>query len=74
MTKLKTTPWFPTRVKPARVGYYEAKYSGCNEDEVCMRYWDGMKWRISQSGVGVALFGLCSPSGDKWRGLAEQPK
>ena len=72
MTKLKTTPWFPTRVKPARVGYYEAKYSGCNEDEVCMRYWDGVEWRISPT--RIALFGLGGITGDKWRGLAEQPR
>lgn len=72
MPKQETTPWFPTRVKPARVGYYETKYSGSTEDEVCMRYWDGKEWRISPT--RISLFGLCGISGDKWRGLAEQPK
>lgn len=72
MSKQKVTPWFSAMSKqPARVGLYEVVYSGCRPDESTFRFWNGYGWRLNKQGSGT-LFGMAS--GDKWRGLATNPK
>lgn len=57
----KRTPWYPIRVKPVRVGWYEYKYDeliGFTEAR-----WDGHAWHFEDDSVLIPLLG------DKWRGL-----
>ena len=66
----KLTPWFPVKVKPARVGTYEVRYPEY-PNEVLRRYWNGSEWTMVGRGGGT-LFGMHSR--DSWRGLADPPK
>ena len=73
---VKLTPWFSARVKPARVGWYQAAYHGYG---TYWRYWTGRRWRIGFGldatsnpippviGDGTCEFG--NKAKDKWRGL-----
>jgi hypothetical protein len=69
MSKQQLTPWFSAEVKPARIGLYEVRYPEY-PNEQRFRLWTGHEWK-SEAGYGT-LFGMAF--GDKWRGLAEQPK
>lgn len=59
----KLSPWFPVSVKPARVGVYEVKQL----DTRPRLMWDGKKWQKKRWRVS-------NDWGDKWRGLAYDPK
>jgi len=77
---LKTlTDWYPSDVKPVRVGIYE-----CNRLEYGSQrvkrflYWNGARWFYNAPTDACPFAGGCAgmirSDGDKWRGLTEQAK
>jgi len=63
------TPWFPAKVRPVRVGYYERDY-GISVDEV-PDYWDGRRWWVVPvSNLNERMAGVPNLP---WRGLAKKP-
>jgi hypothetical protein len=73
--KQKLTPWFPSKVKPVRVGVYVASIF---RDESMYRYWNGRTWSYPDE-TPKGAFAIRSTVSEcssevEWRGLAEQPK
>lgn len=72
--KLKLTPWFPSDVKPASVGFYERKYSSSDagQQSYDLDYWSGAGWHYGNGKIkrprDRALI-QCR----EWRGLAVKP-
>lgn len=68
--KQKLTPWFPGRVKPARIGLYQRDY----EDNTCTDmpdFWDGKNWILCVE-FGEKI-GPATSQRRPWRGLAVKP-
>lgn len=74
---MKKTEWFPVEMKPARPGWYEAKYDSSTE-HIDMRYFDGYVWKrpLFDGHLEVCHFGnvKTNESREEWRGLAEKPE
>lgn len=72
MTK-RLTPWFSVKVKPVRVGVYNASIF---MDATVFRKWDGTAWSIGyptakRAAKSTERTGF--PDKIMWRGLAEKP-
>ena len=61
----KLTPWFDDYTRPARVGYYDAKWLMAWPKR--RLYWDGLNWLKERYG---SIEGLQQYY---WRGLAKKP-
>jgi hypothetical protein len=81
----KTTDWFPSSIRPVRVGWYEVghdKPMHWNSRHKLtgrpFRYWNGKQWHIASPaeawarGLGPSIFGSC-PS-HQWRGLTKESR
>jgi len=69
MTKLKRTPWYPSSIKPVRVGNYEYAYTNAGFEFDC--WWNGKDFFINEGkfkGHKIHCF-----ASDQWRGLAAKP-
>jgi hypothetical protein len=64
------TPWFPTSVKPARIGFYDVRERGVLLS--WRRWWDGSIWRINSPDAMSSS--INTMDGIEWRGLAKEPK
>jgi len=66
------TQWFEIDVdgQPTRPGEYECQY--CESDSIYTWFWNGSKW-LYHFGAPTE-FGNVRTEGEKWRGLAEEPK
>lgn len=63
----KVTNWYPAKINPVRVGWYECHYAG-EEEYTMRRYWNGLFWLIVPESLPTCCaFGI-DPR-DKWRGL-----
>lgn len=60
----KLTPWFPHKIKPVHVGWYDAEHR-YEEDPW---YWDGKLWRNAPGSW------VCLTQNRKWRGLLVKPE
>lgn len=67
-----TTPWFPGRTKPVRVGVYLRKVSHSWE---MYSYWDGHMWHFNSETPDEARYNWPKPSVYqklRWCGLLEK--
>ena len=62
------TPWFPVKTPPARVGEYDYRGPGLDE---CRLLWNGYCFGHY---LGSNWVHMADSDGDKWRGLASDPK
>jgi len=75
---MKLTPWFPVRIKPARVGVYEVKLEviedrlGGTAIEQGFCYWGGDMWAVIKSTPDEAYARrvMVGSQHKAWRGLA----
>ena len=63
----KRTDWYPSGVKPVRVGPYDCKTCRVVHGRG-RHYWDGEQWKLSKTGNRMI------DQYFRWRGLAEKPK
>ena len=73
MDKRKRTAWFPASVKPVRQGVYEVRQVlpyGARFTDVQVRRFTGNGW----AGLAGGYCDFVTLIGDRWRGLAEDPK
>ncbi len=68
---MKRTPWYPVSTPPARRGWFE--YNMADGGTVVRFWWSGWRWQF-RPGYGGVFNHITTYAGDKWRGLAEQPK
>lgn len=65
----KRTPWYPIRIKPVRVGWYE--YRGWQLGTGLRARWNGT---FFETWDGVNFWHLGDCAGDEWRGLTAPTK
>lgn len=73
---MRLTPWFPSKVVPARIGVYEVRMS--RPEFVIYRRWDGEAWHFGSWSVDRAALDFYGAIHDSrelapWRGLAKKP-
>jgi len=64
--KQKMTEWFPSHIKPMRVGWYHTRVNNCESD--FNWWWDGRAWRLSTLGH------IASHQNRDWRGLTKHKR
>ena len=71
---MKKTPWFSHKVKPARLGVYEAR-AHSDDDGMYYARWDGGQWMaICTTPANAQVNSTPALWQDKpWRGLAQKP-
>lgn len=62
---MKTTEWYPGKVKPVRVGLYQRKLKGGG---VLYSWWDGRVW-MTENRWRLSVY-----QSIKWRGLKGETK
>jgi hypothetical protein len=72
----KMTNWFPTHIKPVRVGVYITQFWNGVFWEYGFSYWNGKKWANSNGTPEIALLNKKWISGAvqdrKWLGFTEK--
>jgi hypothetical protein len=77
-TDTQLTPWFPARVKPARVGVYQTQDSDL-PGYTYYNLWDGKRWHYGDQELRTHQVWFDpwpdnAASLKRWRGLAKEPK
>lgn len=74
MGKQRLTPWFPSHIKPVRVGEYNASV---RRDPAVRRWWNGRKWSRAyfwpEHAPGFKWLTAADQHSIEWRGLASPP-
>jgi hypothetical protein len=74
--KKQMTEWFPSNIKPARIGVYEIQWWFVNCWDYGFSYWNGKQWANSAGTPESALLHKKWTDGaiqdKKWRGFTEK--
>lgn len=73
-TPWERTEWYPSSIKPVRVGVYQRDMRGTGDGEYS--FWDGACWGGWGASIETAARNAGSPSSVQdadWRGLAGKP-
>jgi len=75
---IQKTPWFPSNIKPVRVGVYETKWYCVDSWERGFSYWNGDQWTNGVDSPDRADFYKNWVRGayqeKKWRGFTKELK
>lgn len=70
-----TTPWYPSKTKPVRIGVYEVQIQEMTRE--CFSYWNGKTWGWAEQSIEDAVKYKKDVGGNQdkvWRGLTKEQK